>query len=149
MLQWHIRNDFISRAALMVLSLFAALALIARNTACDSPVMQLWLGVGALWLCGASFSVARFSSALAMWPYAMTDRLPLLLSWRAWPCSTPLPASSVACILLRLGLVRLCFYLISCLALASLGARRAHTPLSQVNMLKVCCTLLTQALGCM
>lgn len=59
LLQWHIRNDFISHSALTVLCVLAALALIIRNATGEAAAEPLWVSMGAVVLCGAGYRIAR------------------------------------------------------------------------------------------
>ena len=64
LLQWHIRNDFISHGALTVLCVLAALALIIRNASAEAASEWAWVGLGAVVLCGAGYRIARWPLCL-------------------------------------------------------------------------------------
>jgi len=58
-LQWHIRNDFISRGALLLVGMVAAAALVARGAARGGAAGRAHLAAGALVLAAAGLCIAR------------------------------------------------------------------------------------------
>jgi len=80
-LQWHIRNDFISRGALLLGGMVAAAALVARGAARGGTAGQAQLAAGALVLAAGSLCIARYRPRLPC-----TAERALAGAWSPVPC---------------------------------------------------------------
>jgi hypothetical protein len=87
-LQWHIRNDFISRGALLLVGMVAAAALVARGAARGGAAGRAHLAAGALVLAAGGLCIARCPPgclAVLIQTLCMADRR------LHWHCQAPGP----------------------------------------------------------